>query len=283
MGRGLTRAGIVAAALALLDEGGLDGLTVRAVASRLEVQAPALYWHVRSKQDLLDEMASQIWRQVGAELAALPADLPWRQAMIAFAAITRRTLLAHRDGAKVFSGTHTARAGMLESQEAALARMTAQGFTLADVVRAYELLYDFTIGFCIEEQSVAQAAASDGDGQSRSGRAVRPDPGAHPLTVQAGQEVLTDPDGRFDDLVAVIIQTTDRLRASPLRSAARLAAASAAAAARQRRQAAGPEAGPGSRPRPAAAGRAAGPQAGSGRPPASQTSPDMPHPSSRLP
>ena len=252
MGRGLTRGGIVAAALALLDEAGLDGLTVRAVASRLGVQAPALYWHVRSKQDLLDEMASQIWRQVGAELAALPSDLPWRQAMIAFAAITRRTLLAHRDGAKVFSGTHTARAGMLESQEAALARMTAQGFTLADVVRAYELLYDFTIGFCIEEQAVAQAAASDG--QSRSRRAVRPDPGAHPLTVQAGQEVLADPDGRFDDLVAVIIQTTDRLRASPLRNAARLAAASAAAAARQRRQAAagqdaGLQAGPGSRPR----------------------------------
>ncbi len=201
------------------------------------VQAPALYWHVRSKQDLLDEMASQIWRQVGAELAALPPDLPWRQAMIAFAAITRRTLLAHRDGAKVFSGTYTARAGMLESQESALARMAAQGFTLADVVRAYELLYDFTIGFCIEEQAVAQADAAGG-GQSRSRRAVRPDPGAHPLTVRAGQEVLADPDGRFDDLVAVIIQTTDRLRASPLRSAARLAAATAAAAARQRRQAA---------------------------------------------
>ncbi len=220
----------------------------------------ALYWHVRSKQDLLDEMASQIWSQIGAELAALPAGLPWRQAMIAFAAITRRTLLAHRDGAKVFSGTHTARAGMLESQESALARMTAQGFTLADVVRAYELLYDFTIGFCIEEQAVAQAAAVDGDRQSRSRLTAQPDPGAHPLTVRASQEVLADPDGRFDDLVAVIIQTTDRLRASPLRSAARLAAATAAAAARQRRQvAAGLDAGPGSRPRQAAAGLDAGP------------------------
>ena len=261
MGRGLTRAGIVAAALGLLDEAGLDGLTVRAVASRLGVQAPALYWHVRSKQDLLDEMASQIWSQIGAELAALPADLPWRQAMMAFAAITRRSLLAHRDGAKVFSGTHTARAGMLESQESALARMTAQGFTLADVVRAQELLYDFTIGFCIEEQAVAQAAAAGGDRQSRSRRTAQPDPGAHPLTVRASQEVLADPDGRFDDLVAVIIQTTDRLRASPLRSAARLAAATAAAAAKQRRQAAaGPDAGPGSRPRQPAAG----PDAGSG-------------------
>jgi TetR/AcrR family transcriptional regulator, tetracycline repressor protein len=247
MGRGLTRAGIVEAALGLLDEAGLDGLTVRAVASRLGVQAPALYWHVRSKQDLLDEMATEIWRRIGAELAALPADLPWRQAMMAFAATTRRTLLAHRDGAKVFSGTNCARAGMLDSQEAALARMTAQGFTLADVVRAYELLYDFTIGFCIEEQAVAQAMTARDDRQSRSRRAARPDPAAHPLTERAGQEVPADPEGRFDDLVAVIIQTTDRMRASPLRSAARVAAATAAAAAKQRRQAAaGLDAGRGS-------------------------------------
>ena len=45
---------IVQAALDLLDETGMDGLTVRALASRLGVQAPALYWHVPSKQALLD-------------------------------------------------------------------------------------------------------------------------------------------------------------------------------------------------------------------------------------
>src|ERR1039457_3220366 len=155
MGRGLSKASIVQAALDLLDEAGLDGLTVRAVASRLGVQAPALYWHVRSKQDLLDEMGTGICRRIGARLAALPPELPWRQGMIAFAMITRRRLLAHRDGAKVFSGTYLTDAGVLESQEAGLARMTAQGFTLADIVRAYSLLYNFTIGFCIEEQAAA--------------------------------------------------------------------------------------------------------------------------------
>jgi len=250
MGRGLTKASIVAASLGLLDEVGLDGLTVRAVAGRLGVQAPALYWHVRSKQDLLDEMATEIWRRIGAELTVLPPDFPWRQGMIAFATITRRTLLAHRDGAKVFSGTNLADAAVLESREAALAAMIAHGFTAADVVRAYSLLYNFTIGFCIEEQAVAQAAAGGDDRYSRSRGTAPLDEEAQPLTVRAGQEIAADPDGRFDDLVAVIIETTDRMRASPLRSAARVAAATAAAAARQRRQAAaGPEARPGLRPR----------------------------------
>jgi TetR/AcrR family transcriptional regulator, tetracycline repressor protein len=249
MGRGLTKASIVAAALDLLDEAGLDGLTVRAVAGRLGVQAPALYWHVRNKQDLLDEMATEIWRRIGAELAALPPDLPWRQRMIAFAAITRRALLAHRDGAKVFSGTNLTDAAVLDSREAALAAMIAHGFTAADVVRAYSLLYNFTIGFCIEEQALARAAAAGDDRYSLSPGTARLDGEAQPLTVRAGQEIAADPDGRFDELVAVIIETTDRMRASPLRSAARVAAATAAAAARQRRQAAGPDARPGPRPR----------------------------------
>jgi AcrR family transcriptional regulator len=236
MSRGLNKASIVRAALDLLDEGGLEGLTVRAVASRLGVQAPALYWHVRSKQDLLDEMATEIWRQVGLELAALPPDLPWRQTMIAFAAITRRALLAHRDGAKVFTGTYLTDPGVLESQEDLADRMMTQGFTLADVIRAYSLLYNFTIGFCIEEQAVAQAVAAGDDRYSLPRRAARLDAETHPLTAAVGPEIFADPDGRFDDLVAVIIQATDRMRGSPLRSAARVAAAAAATAARQRRQ-----------------------------------------------
>jgi TetR/AcrR family tetracycline transcriptional repressor len=236
MSRGLTKASIVQAALDLLDEAGLEGLTVRAVASRLGVQAPALYWHVRSKQDLLDEMATEIWRQVGLELAALPPQLSWRQEMIAFGAITRRALLAHRDGAKVFTGTYLTDPGVLESQEDLIDRMMTQGFTLADVIRAYSLLYNFTIGFCIEEQAVAQAVAAGDDRYSLPRRTARLDAQTQPLTAAAGPEIFADPQGRFDDLVAVIIQATDRMRGSPLRSAARVAAAAAATAARQRRQ-----------------------------------------------
>jgi TetR/AcrR family tetracycline transcriptional repressor len=43
----------------VLDEAGADAVTVRAVASRLDVKAPALYWHVSGKQELLDEMGDR--------------------------------------------------------------------------------------------------------------------------------------------------------------------------------------------------------------------------------
>src|SRR5687767_6586362 len=48
----LTRDEIVQAAARVLQREGYDRLTMRAVAAELSVQAPALYWHVKSKEDL---------------------------------------------------------------------------------------------------------------------------------------------------------------------------------------------------------------------------------------
>jgi TetR/AcrR family transcriptional regulator, tetracycline repressor protein len=208
--RGLSKTAVVRAALDVLDDAGIDGVTVRAVAARLGVQAPALYWHVRDKRELLDEMATEIWRQVSAEVAALPADLPWDQVMAAFAAVTRRALLAHRDGAKVFSGTYLTDASALEAQEDRFARMVAEGFSVADATRAYSLLYSFTIGFCIEEQAAAQAGD---DRFSEASRAARIDERSHPVIAEGGPQIFGDPDARFADLVGLIITTAATLRA----------------------------------------------------------------------
>jgi TetR/AcrR family transcriptional regulator, tetracycline repressor protein len=207
----LTKAAIVAAGLEALDETGLDGLTVRIVAGKLGVQPPALYWHVRSKQDLLDEMATEIWRQIAAALAELDPDLPWDQGMTAFATITRRALLSHRDGATMVSGTYLTDPAVLRGQEAGLASLARQGFTVADVVRAYQLLYSFTIGFCIEEQAVAQAGD---DRYSLSRRAERVGAATHPLAAEAGPVIFGDPDTRFAELVAILVDAVGRLRAA---------------------------------------------------------------------
>src|SRR5882757_97661 len=56
----LRRSEVIAAALLLLDEVGLDALSTRRLAARLDVHAGALYWHVASKHDLLDAIADKI-------------------------------------------------------------------------------------------------------------------------------------------------------------------------------------------------------------------------------
>jgi TetR/AcrR family transcriptional regulator, tetracycline repressor protein len=213
MRMGLSKAAIVQAALDVLDEAGMDGVTVRAVARRLGVQAPALYWHVKNKQELLDEMGTEIWRRVAQEMLALGSDVTWRERLPAYAAIVRRALLSHRDGAKAFSGTYLTDVGVLQRQESMFAQMSAAGFTLEDTVRAYSLLYSFTVGFCIEEQAVASAEPGD-DRYSLARRAERLDADQYPRVVESGPYIFGDPDARFANLIEVIVGSIERMQSN---------------------------------------------------------------------
>ena len=198
------------AALDLLDEAGMDGLTVRALASRLGVQAPALYWHVRNKQALLDEMATLIWRRVSDVMAGLPADLPWRVVLATYAATIRAELLGHRDGAKAFSGTTLTDPDVVRRGEVTLRNLISQGFTLPDAVRGLLLINNFTIGFCVEEQAVRQVTASGDDRYRRRAELIGPD--TAPLAVAAGEVIFGDPDTRFGELTGLLLDTIGRLR-----------------------------------------------------------------------
>jgi TetR/AcrR family transcriptional regulator, tetracycline repressor protein len=211
MAAGLTKPAIVAEALRLLDEAGMDGLTVRALASRLGVAAPALYWHFASKQALLDEMATAVWRRVGDVMAGLPAELPWRETLATYAATVRSELLGHRDGAKAFSGTTLTDPAVVRRQEHTFASLTCQGFSLEDATRALLLLHDFTIGFCVEEQAVIQAVASGDQRYSLARRAEMIGPGA-PLATKAGQVIFGDPGTRFGELTTILLDAIGRMR-----------------------------------------------------------------------
>ena len=50
------RAQIVDEALKLLNEVGIDALSTRLLADRLNVRQPALYWHFKSKRALIEAM-----------------------------------------------------------------------------------------------------------------------------------------------------------------------------------------------------------------------------------
>jgi AcrR family transcriptional regulator len=199
----LTKESIVREALSLLDEAGMDGLTLRALASRLGVQAPAIYWHVRNKQALLDEMATVIWRRIGDEMAGLPGDLPWREVMAAYAVTVRGELLGHRDGAKAFSGTTLTDPEVVRRQEPVFANLVRQGFTVATAARGLTLIHYFTVGFCVEEQG-----AVDPD---RRAEIVGADA---PLTAEAGPEIFGEPDARFTELTGMLLDTIARMNAS---------------------------------------------------------------------
>ncbi|GAA2324856.1 TetR/AcrR family transcriptional regulator [Streptomyces kunmingensis] len=153
----LDRAGTVDTALELLDELGLDALTMRRLADRLGVQAGALYRHFTTKQDLLTAMAERMLGDIRTPPGA-PAD--WAGHLRALARAMRRALLARRDGARVFGGTHSVGPHTLGFAESVLGVLREAGFTDEDAARTCMTLVNFTLGHTLEEQ--AASAPSEG-------------------------------------------------------------------------------------------------------------------------
>ncbi|KRD28732.1 hypothetical protein ASE35_19775 [Lysobacter sp. Root916] len=184
----LQRDKVVAAALKLLDEVGMDGLTTRRLAEALGVQQPSLYWHFKNKRELLDALAdAMLAEQRPVDRAAYP---DWRDWMTAQAHEFRRCLRAHRDGARVHIGTRP-QAGEFGDGEAQLAYLVAAGFAPADALRAMISLSYYTIGWLLEEQAATEAGR--GPGQAP----MAPDPQRYPLLAQA-QAVLSQNDTEAD-------------------------------------------------------------------------------------
>src|ERR1700689_2176452 len=103
----VSRDDIVAAGLALLDETGLEGLTLRRLAERLGIRAPTLYWHVRDKRELLDLMVSVIMDEALADWREPHPGQPWWDWLAGRARGLRARLLGHPDGARVLGGKPT--------------------------------------------------------------------------------------------------------------------------------------------------------------------------------
>ncbi|WP_275003272.1 TetR/AcrR family transcriptional regulator C-terminal domain-containing protein [Promicromonospora iranensis] len=204
MTKGITRELIVAAALELLDDQGIDGLTVRALATRLGVRAPALYWHVRNKQELLDEMATEVMRRVTAAFAAVQPGTGWRDDLTAYARVLRSEYLLHRDGARVFSGTRITEPDVVRMKEPLFERWTASGWKPADADDAVDVVTAFVVGFVIEEQERRQAAETDPTRYSTTQRDAWLGEGAS-LVKEAGH-LQDDGDQRFERHLDIVLE-----------------------------------------------------------------------------
>ncbi|WP_028663185.1 TetR/AcrR family transcriptional regulator C-terminal domain-containing protein [Saccharomonospora halophila] len=203
MAKGITRERIVAAALELLNDKGMDGVTVRALASRLDVAAPALYWHVRNKQELLDEMGTFVMRRVTDALSGIPPGASWRDDVAAYARVLRSEYLLHRDGARLFSGTRISDPDVVKAKEPWLARLTAAGFALDAAEDALDLVTAFVVGFVIEEQERCQSADTEPARYSLTERDAWLGDGAD--LVKAAGHLRDDGDRRFERQLGVVL------------------------------------------------------------------------------
>lgn len=153
------RQDIIDAAMALLDEVGVDGLTMRRLAGALQIQAPSLYWHFAGKQALLDAMADALLAEM-----VLPPDgeMPWDEWARAVATEFRRALKSRRDGARVYAGTFPTMDNVLRISDRVIAKLRAAGADERMAVRTLFTLQYFVIGFTIEEQATMPPPGGEG-------------------------------------------------------------------------------------------------------------------------
>ncbi|MBO9558161.1 MAG: tetracycline resistance transcriptional repressor TetR [Caulobacter sp.] len=142
---------ILDTALELLNEVGVDALSTRAIAQRLGVQQPALYWHFKNKRALLEAMNGEILAR--AHEARVPREgEAWQDFVRRNARSFRAALLSYRDGARVHAGTE-ADPGDLAHVEAQARFLVQAGFTPAAAMQTFVAVSRYVVGCVLEEQA----------------------------------------------------------------------------------------------------------------------------------
>jgi len=145
-------------ALAIVDEHGLDGLSMRALAERLGVTAMSLYRYCDSHEALLDAVHDEI-------LGACPprpvaSDQSWREVTTEMARALRRAFAQHPK-ASMLLATRPARGPRSAPYvDAVLGRLVATGIDLAIAANLVDAISAFTIGHCLSAFGQSGAVTS---------------------------------------------------------------------------------------------------------------------------
>lgn len=167
---------ILETALEVLNEVGVDALSTRAIAQRLGVQQPALYWHFKNKRALLDAINGEILARAHEGRVPWEGE-SWQDFFRRNARSFRAALLSYRDGARVHAGTEAdpGDLGPVEAQAMALVRA---GFSPAQAMQLFIAVSRYVVGCVLEEQASPIAGSPD---QARLDEAAQ----AYPVLAEA--------------------------------------------------------------------------------------------------
>jgi AcrR family transcriptional regulator len=153
----ISRDAIVAAAIRLLDAEGLDALSMRRIADQLGTGAASLYWHVGSKDGLLDLVFDQV---IGEVTVPDPEPDRWRQQLKDVARSQRAISLRHPYIVRISIGRIPMGPNALRYSERVLAILRAAGLPPRLAVQGSHLLIATINGFTLDETGVGDAAVA---------------------------------------------------------------------------------------------------------------------------
>jgi AcrR family transcriptional regulator len=200
----LTQDTVVDAALQVLDEGGLDQLSMRHIARTLGTTAGALYWHVGSKDGLLDLIFDRV---IGEQEVPDPDPERWQEQLKQVARTMRATILAHRDIVRLSIGRIPMGPNALRYSDRVIAILRAGGLPDELAVTGHQLLISIVNGFAIDEtgEGGQPPAESQSHDAAQAYLATLPAERFPHLATLAEHFGAKNPDERFELLLDIYV------------------------------------------------------------------------------
>lgn len=158
----LDRDRILAAALRLMDEQGLDALSMRRLAAELGVEAMSLYYHVPGKAALLEGLAERVLAEVrlSREGSVDGRDQDGLEAARTVARALRANALAHPNAISLLGSLGLGSPAARRHTEAVLERLGEAGFAPEAAFTTFLLLRSYVLGYVLWEVRHAEARAA---------------------------------------------------------------------------------------------------------------------------
>lgn len=143
----LSRERVLAAALAIADEQGIEALSMRRLGQALGVEAMSLYKHVKNKEDLLDGLVELVVEEI--EPPAIGGD--WKQELRGRSRSAHEAYLRHPWALALIMSRANVGPAMLRYVDATIGCLRAAGFDWADADHAWNALDAFVYGFTLQQ------------------------------------------------------------------------------------------------------------------------------------
>jgi len=197
----LSREAILREAVALVDEQGLEALSMRTLAGRLGVEAMSLYHHVASKEALLDGIVEVVLDEVSAG-----THTRWRPALRELAHRYRESGHRHPRVVLLFSSRTLTIPAWRRAVEDTLAALRSAGFSDEEAVHAYRVFWAYVVGYVLAELRLAESQGVD-----EYHRHLSPD--EYPVTLALTPALReTDRDDEFARGVELVLDAVARFR-----------------------------------------------------------------------
>jgi AcrR family transcriptional regulator len=153
----LSRDTVLAGAVELADQIGVEPLTLRKLATQLGVKPMSIYYHVANKDEIIDGMVDAVF----AEIEMPPPETPWREAMRTRAHSAREALRRHPWAAGMLDSRTNPGPANLGHHDAVLACLRRNGFSLAMAGHAFAVLDAYIYGFALQESALPGAGGEE--------------------------------------------------------------------------------------------------------------------------